>query len=1176
MTQGQTSWTIDGSQSASQQTETVTPGALGDQFTTVWTMDDMVQTFITGLDNNAVSVIRRYKYTAAGAETSFSGADDNAQTLSYNPGTEFVYRNGILLLRGTDYIATTGTSITGLSGVDAGDVIEVVAITTSAVSAINLTDLSDINITKGAGVDGYSVTYDHTTQKFVLSDISGGGGGVTSLDGLSDVTISAPATGNVLRYNGANFVNYPDSNYATSAQGALANSAVQPGDNVSDLVNDSGFIADITAENLVDLADVNITKGAGVDGYYVQYDHATGRFILDPGSMGSGGLDNIVEDSTPQLGADLDLNTFAITGTGTLDFTINASGNIFTATNSAGVVEQYKNSLTPSFGNMWVVNESYWALNSIDVDTKMGQYFVKMETNTNGSEVADIELYRTDNAANTTLPVVYDATGTGQFRYFRTNHSIYAERFLSLVTGDDTTKYNLSGDNPGPAWIALNNFLDTPAAATVGRIRGRGNDSLKNITDYAQIQFMADTVTDGSEDGSIDFYTVISGTEAIRFTLAAGLFANGLADPGAGGINATALQVSGTSVSLSGHAHATTDITSGTFADARIAQSNVTQHQAALSITESQISDLGSYLTGITGEAVGDLSDVTITGITNGEVLVWNTSAFINRTLAEAGIAAASHTHATTDITSGTFADARIAQSNVTQHQAALSITESQISDLGTYQSSDPLLDDISALADPNADRLLFWDDSAGDIVWLTLGTNLSITGTTINASGGGGTTLAALTDTTITTPADNHFFVYNGSVWVNEDAATARGSIGAAASSHTHATSAITSGTFANARIAQSNVTQHQAALALATSQITSGTFADARIAASNVTQHQGSLALATSQITSGTFADARIAQSNVTQHQAALSITESQISDLGTYQVSDPLLDDIAALIDPDADRLLFWDDSAGDIVWLTLGTNLSITGTTLNASGGGSGISNVVEDTTPQLGGDLDVNGNDIVSTSNGNVNIAPNGTGKFTVDGNPIGFYLIDETTLSSDAQWSLTGLNAIASEILITFAIRPATDDTQLEITLGGDDDSEDTGTSYDWVGRRWFIDSSPSITQSLTGNDNDSHINVSHQLPGDPTYGNCGASNLTGAYIQGYIRITGLNSAMYHSVETYAAWRPTDNAGGLHPNYCFMFGTGQHFTNEVIGAIFLAMDSGNMNDGYIRAYVRPL
>ena len=46
----------------------------------------------------------------------------------------------------------------------------------------------------------------------------------------------------------------------------------------------------------------------------------------------------------------------------------------------------------------------------------------------------------------------------------------------------------------------------------------------------------------------------------------------------------------------------------------------------------------------------------------------------------------------------------------------------------------------------------------------------------------------------------------------------------------------------------------------------------------------------------------------------------------------------------------------------------------------------ISNVSEDTTPQLGGDLDVDGNDIVSTSNGNINLLPNGSGKVILDGN----------------------------------------------------------------------------------------------------------------------------------------------------------------------------------------------
>ena len=41
--------------------------------------------------------------------------------------------------------------------------------------------------------------------------------------------------------------------------------------------------------------------------------------------------------------------------------------------------------------------------------------------------------------------------------------------------------------------------------------------------------------------------------------------------------------------------------------------------------------------------------------------------------------------------------------------------------------------------------------------------------------------------------------------------------------------------------------------------------------------------------------------------------------------------------------------------------------------------TGINAVVDDTSPQLGGDLDVNGNDIVSTSNADIDIIPNGTG-----------------------------------------------------------------------------------------------------------------------------------------------------------------------------------------------------
>lgn len=52
-------------------------------------------------------------------------------------------------------------------------------------------------------------------------------------------------------------------------------------------------------------------------------------------------------------------------------------------------------------------------------------------------------------------------------------------------------------------------------------------------------------------------------------------------------------------------------------------------------------------------------------------------------------------------------------------------------------------------LSDPGADRVLFWDDSAGAVTWLTMGTNLSITDTTLNASGGGGATLDGITAAT-------------------------------------------------------------------------------------------------------------------------------------------------------------------------------------------------------------------------------------------------------------------------------------------------------------------------------------------------------------------------------------------------------------------------------------------
>lgn len=170
-------------------------------------------------------------------------------------------------------------------------------------------------------------------------------------------------------------------------------------------------------------------------------------------------------------------------------------------------------------------------------------------------------------------------------------------------------------------------------------------------------------------------------------------------------------------------------------------------------------------------------------------------------------------------------------------------------------QAQDAFLQDIADLTDPGADRILFWDDTAGAVTWLEAGSGLTITGTSIAVTGGSGDAtsiqgvsidasvgtpsdgeilvyrsagtdwvletkpaggsspaMADITDVALTSVADNEVLAYDNSSgdWINQTAAEA----GLAAASHNHAASDVTSGTFANARISESSVTQHEDAV--------------------------------------------------------------------------------------------------------------------------------------------------------------------------------------------------------------------------------------------------------------------------------------------------------------------------------------------------------------------------
>ncbi len=86
---------------------------------------------------------------------------------------------------------------------------------------------------------------------------------------------------------------------------------------------------------------------------------------------------------------------------------------------------------------------------------------------------------------------------------------------------------------------------------------------------------------------------------------------------------------------------------------------------------------------------------------------------------------------------------------------------------------------------------------------------------------------------------------------------------------------SAITSGTFANARLSSGSVTQHVDLSNLNASNLTSGTVPDARVASSSVNQHVDLSNLNASNLTSGTVPNARISSGSVTQHVSSVTNT-------------------------------------------------------------------------------------------------------------------------------------------------------------------------------------------------------------------------------------------------------------------------------------------------------------
>ena len=200
----------------------------------------------------ASAVWKSYDYTATSNQTSFSGNDDNSESLSYVAGFVQVFLNGILLDPAVDYTATTGTSIVLTSGATTGDLLQIETFTQIIGTGDILVDTFAVSSTQTAftlsqdpvnksnisvyveGVYQESSTYSLSTTTLTLSESPANGTTVevvigtrnVTLDNIADLTISGTLHAGALDLGDANIINVNEISLDTIKGDADANTNI--------------------------------------------------------------------------------------------------------------------------------------------------------------------------------------------------------------------------------------------------------------------------------------------------------------------------------------------------------------------------------------------------------------------------------------------------------------------------------------------------------------------------------------------------------------------------------------------------------------------------------------------------------------------------------------------------------------------------------------------------------------------------------------------------------------------------------------------------------------------------------------------------------------------------------------------------------------------------------------
>jgi hypothetical protein len=301
---------------------------------------------------------------------------------------------------------------------------------------------------------------------------------------------------------------------------------------------------------------------------------------------------------------------------------------------------------------------------------------------------------------------------------------------------------------------------------------------------------------------------------------------------------------------------------------------------------------------GSTINSVNDITDVTITSVSSGEILAWNGSAWVNNTL---------------------------------------SITESQISDFGTYETADAT---ILKDADIGVNVQAYDANLVSDATYVATENDF----TTVLKNKLDGITAGA--------------GVYVSSDFTHDDLT------GYVANEHIDWT-ASSAGAIHLTNLPATALTSVQTAVS--------------EVAMLALTTQEGDVVV-------------RSDESQTYMHNGGSAGTMADFTLLSSPTDAVTSVDGATGVVTLNHDTLTGYVANE-HIDWTVTGNTIhadnytNTTYTDLNEFTNTPGyIADIVSDTTPQLGGHFDTNGFDIVSVSNANIDIIPHGSGKINLDGN----------------------------------------------------------------------------------------------------------------------------------------------------------------------------------------------